>query len=118
MLYLKLNFTFINYLQSSIITLICINSITDLIFLVNYFNLASTELHIFIWTSLFMSVFIIYSTYSKYQELIIFNLFMITIFFIASVILNYQISVLVHFILIFLNLGLLFLNDENQTNQI
>lgn len=37
---------------------------------------------------------------------------MITILFILSVVLNYQISVLIHFILIFLNLALLFLNDD------
>ena len=113
----KNDFTFINYVQLSIITLIAINSTTDLIFLAKHFEVVSTELHFFILTSLFMCSFIIYGTYSKYQELIIFNLFMITILFILSVILNYQISVLIHFILIFLNLGLLFLNDDNQINE-
>ena len=117
MFYVKTNFTFINYVQLSIIALICINSTTDLLFMSKHFQMASTELHAFILTSLFMSTFIIYGTYSRYQELIIFNLFMITILFIVSVVLNYQISVLIHFILIFLNLGLLFLNDEDQTRE-
>lgn len=110
---LQTEITFINYIQLSIVALICINSTTDLIFLARHFNLASIELHVFICSSLFIASFVIYGTYSRYQELIIFNLFMITVLFIVSVVLNYQISVMIHFILIFLNLGLLFLNDED-----
>lgn len=115
MFHIKTDFTFINYLQLSIVILICINSVTDLIFLARHFSLASNELHAFIIGSLFMSSFIIAGTYTLYHELIIFNLFTITCLFIVSVIMNYQISTMIYFVLIFLNLGLLFLNDEEST---
>lgn len=118
MFHLKTDFTFINYIQLSIVTLICINSTTDLIFLARHFSLASNELHAFILASLIMAPVIILGTYTRLQELIVFNTFIVTVLFIVSVVHGYQISVFIYFILIFLDLALLFLNDDEKSYQV